>query len=101
MQNQISGTLTIPGSVTTIGESAFSYNKIETLNLGFGLKLLREFAFSNNNDSNSSSNTLKTINIDMTENEWNTNVKYENHNGDVVQSIEWYDGTPTVIYNQE
>ena len=48
--NQLSGTLTIPSSVTSIEYNAFYDNKINTLNLGSGLTSLGVSAFRRNYD---------------------------------------------------
>ena len=78
-ENNLTGTLTIPSSVTSIGDSAFGKNY----------------------DSTTGIYTLQTININMTESEWNANVKYKDYNGNEVQSITWYGGTPTITYKSE
>ena len=90
--NQISGTLTIPDSVTSIGNSAFSGNKINTLNLGSGLTSLESNAFSKNYNNTTSSYTLQTINIDMTESTWNSRG---------LSTSNWYDGNVTPTYKSE
>ena len=90
--NQLSGTLTIPSSVTSIEYGAFSGNKINTLNLGSGLTSLGSLAFSNNYDYTLSSYTLQAINIDMTESTWNSRG---------LPTSGWYDGNITPTYKSE
>ena len=95
--NRISGTVTIPNSVTSIGSNAFDSNRIDTLNLGSGLTNLGSAAFSDNYIDGISSRglTLITININMTQSTWNSrNLRTSN----------WYTTSgnlPTVTYNSE
>ena len=90
--NQLSGTLTIPSSITSIGDGAFYGNKINTLNLGSGLTSLGSNAFSKNYNNTTSSYTLQEININMTESTWNSrNLPTSN----------WYDGNITPTYKSE
>ena len=81
--NQISGTITIPSSVTSIGARAFYVNHIEILNLGSGLQYIGDYSFS--------SNFLTELNINMTQNTWSSRNLPTTTGG-------WYDGTPTVTY---
>ena len=90
--NQLSGTLTIPSSVTSIGTRAFYSNQINTLNIGLGLTSLGIAAFRYNYDSTTSSYTLQEINIDMTEETWNSRG---------LPTSGWYDGNITPTYKSE
>ena len=78
--------LTIPSSVTSIGESAFSFCGLSEVTLSEGLQIIREDAFSNNpsltaitipasvtligNKSFASNAKLKTINVDPKNNNY-------------------------------
>ena len=90
--NKLSGALTIPSSVTSIGKSAFYGNQINTLNIGSGLTFLGSKAFSKNYNNTTSSYTLQEINIDMTESTWNSRG---------LPTSGWYDGNVTPTYKQE
>lgn len=63
-KNQITGTLTIPSSVVSLGNWAFYQNQIRILNIGSGLRNTGGELFYNN--------PIQTVNIDMTENQWKT-----------------------------
>ena len=96
--NRISGTVTIPNSVTSIGNRAFSGNQIETLNLGSGLTSLGSEAFVGNyiNENINNGTSLTTININMTQSTWNSR--------NLPTSNNWYTSSgnlPTVTYNSE
>lgn len=62
--NAIGPTLSIPDSVKSIGERAFSKNNIQTLSLGSSLESLNDGSFAQNN--------ISSISINMTQSTWNS-----------------------------
>ena len=99
--NRITGTLTIPSSVVTIGDYAFvnwngdSGNRISSLNLSnaTSLETIGDYAFDSQFlcDGNCTY-YLTSILISMSESDWNSSVSL---------GSEWYDhdGSPTITYN--
>jgi len=83
--NPISGELTLPEEVTSIGSSAFVSNLITTLNLGNKLTNIGYKAFYSKDGYN-----LSTINVDMTESDFSK----------VTKGNDWYRGTPIIKYKE-
>ena len=90
--NNIGGTLTLPESVQKVYTSSFANNQIEILNIGSNINTIGQGAFNNNP-------TLATININMTQSDFETNVSFINNSGAVVSNATWYSGSPIIKYN--
>ena len=94
--NSLTGTLTLPNSVTYVGSAAFRFNTLQTVYLGSNITVVGYDAFMDN--SVNDVNTLTDIYIDMTESTWNSTVKA----GPEVQSppTQWKDDSTTAHFNQ-
>ncbi len=94
--NNISGTITLPSSVEIIKEYAFYDNIIEEVHLGSNIKNMGSYAFGMRNSGAS----LAHIYVDMTEATWNSTVKSNTSSLSPITSVTWYNGSPTMHFNQ-
>ena len=88
--NDLSGTLVIPEGVTQVWAYAFSNNAFTEVTLPSTITLIGLDAFSS--QASSSGGSLRKININMTQSEFDANV--------TLQGTNWYDTTlkPTITY---
>ena len=93
-ENQLSGELVIPNSVITIEEDAFYNNQITSITIPGSVTTIGSWAFSNQNTGyyNGNKRTLTSIVIKRTEADFLANVTVGNY---------WYDSSlnPTITYD--